>query len=64
MDNRVTRLLDKAEKAIDQGEYEQGYNYVNIADTALNLRRLELDGLRASFDAPDGPDDDREHAAI
>ncbi len=45
-ESRVDRLLRKAEEAIDEGDYEQGYNYVNIADTALEQRRQEDKLLR------------------
>jgi len=51
MDDRLARLLDKAEAAIDRGDLEQGWNYNQIANTALDLRDAEIRELRRMADA-------------
>lgn len=53
-ESRVDRLLRKAEEAIDAGDHEQGYNYVNIADTALEQRRQDEKQLRKMAKASRG----------
>lgn len=44
-ESRVERLLRLAEEAIVKGEYEQGYNFGNIASIALEARRVEIGEL-------------------
>jgi hypothetical protein len=41
----VDRLLRLAEEAVTKGEYEQGYNFVNIAQTALEVRKQEVEEI-------------------
>ncbi len=53
-ESRVDRLLRKAEEAIDAGDYEQGYNFVNIADTALEQIRQDEKQLRKMAKASRG----------
>lgn len=44
-ESRVDRLLRLAEEAVMAGEYEKGYNLVNIADTALEVQKQEVEVL-------------------
>lgn len=50
-ESRVERLLRKAEAAIDSGDLEQGWNYAQIADRALEMRRQELEVLEKAVNA-------------
>lgn len=44
-ESRVDRLLRLAEEAITNGEYEQGFNFANVASIALEARRVEIGEL-------------------
>lgn len=44
-ESRVDRLLRLAEEAVTKGEYEQGFNFGNIASIALDARRVEIGEL-------------------
>lgn len=44
-ESRVDRLLRLAEEAVMAGEYEKGYNLVNIAHTALEVQKQEVEVL-------------------
>jgi hypothetical protein len=44
-ESRVDRLLRLAEESVLAGEYEKGYNLVNIADTALEVQKQEVEVL-------------------
>ncbi len=48
-ESAVDRLLKKAEEAVDQGEYEKAFSYVNIAEAHTEVRRIELEALEASM---------------
>lgn len=52
-ESAVDRLLNKAEKAVDEGEYEKAFNYVNIAEAHTEVRRIELESLEAAMSGHD-----------
>jgi len=53
MDDRVPRLLDKAEAACDDDAFEKAYNYTHIAEAAIANRDLEVEELRLRVGAMD-----------
>ena len=57
MDDRVARLLDKAEKACDDDEFEKAYNYTHIAEASIANRDLEVEELRLRVGAMDDAKD-------
>lgn len=52
-ESRVDRLLRLAEEAIAKGEYEQGFNFANVASIALDARRVEIGELEKIATADD-----------
>lgn len=53
MDDRVDRLLDKAEKAIDRNDTDQAEAYAQLAGKVSYLRRKEARELERQFNPPD-----------
>lgn len=45
-DERISRLLDKAERAADADELEKSGHYALIASAAIEARDIEVEGLR------------------
>ena len=45
-DERISRLLDKAERAADSDDLEKSGHYALIASAAIEARDIEVEGLR------------------
>lgn len=55
MDDRIERLWDKAEKAIDADNIEAAEEYRALSHAITTQRRLEAKDMRKSFNTTEHP---------